>query len=168
MAQGQYNVLFLSNRNTARSIFAEAVMNRVAGKNFKGFSAGMHPAKEVDPLVLDVLRVARYPTEGLHPKSWQDFARADAPPLDFVFTLCDADAGEPVPHWPGRPVTADWRYPDPVKLQCEDWERRKELGAMLAGLERQLRAFIQLPFRSLDDISLRDRLRELGQGAEAN
>ena len=108
------------------------------------------------------------PREGLHPKSWQDFARADAPPLDFVFTLCDPDAGEPVPHWPGRPVTADWRYPDPVKLQCEDWERRKELGAMLAGLERQLRAFIQLPFRSLDDISLRDRLRELGQGAEAN
>jgi arsenate reductase len=73
-----------------------------------------------------------------------------------------------VPHWPGRPVTADWRYPDPARLQCEDWERRKELGAMLAGLVRQLRAFIQLPFRSLDDISLRAHLRELGQGADAN
>jgi arsenate reductase len=168
MTQCRYNVLFLSNRNTARSIFAEAVMNRVGGKNFKGFSAGMHPARELDPLVEDVLRVARYATEGLHPKSWQDFARADAPPLDFVFTLCDPDAGEPVPHWPGRPVTADWRYADPVRLKCEDWERRKELGAMLAGLERQLRAFIQLPFRSLDDISLRERLRELGQGVEAS
>jgi arsenate reductase len=85
-----------------------------------------------------------------------------------VFTLCDPDAGEPVPHWPGRPVTADWRYADPVRLKCEDWERRKELGAMLAGLERQLRAFIQLPFRSLDDISLRERLRELGQGVETS
>jgi len=97
----------------------------------------MHPARELDPLVEDVLRVARYPTEGLHPKSWQDFARADAPPLDFVFTLCDPDAGEPVPHWPGRPVTADWRYADPVRLKCEDWERCKELGAMLADRERR-------------------------------
>ena len=136
--------------------------------NFKGFSAGMHPAKELDPLVPEILRLAGYPTDGLHPKPWQDFARADAPPLDFVFTLCDPDAGEPVPHWPGRPVTADWRYAYPVRLKCEDWERRKELGAMLAGLERQLRAFIQLPFRSLDDISLRERLRELGQGVEAS
>jgi arsenate reductase len=120
MAQDRYNVLFLSNRNTARSIFAEAVMNRLGGQNFKGFSAGMHPAKELNPLVPEILRLARYPTDGLHPKSWQDFARADAPPLDFVFTLCDPDAGEPVPHWPGRPVTADWRYADPVRLKCED------------------------------------------------
>jgi arsenate reductase (thioredoxin) len=168
MPQGCYNVLFLSNRNTGRSIFAEAVMNRLGGQNFRGFSAGMQPADELGPLVRDILRVARYPTDGLFPKSWQDFARADAPPLDFVFTLCDPNAGEPVPHWPGRPVTADWRYPDPAKLSCEEWERRKELGAMLAGLERQLRAFIQLPFRSLDNISLRERLRELGQGAEAS
>jgi arsenate reductase len=109
-----------------------------------------------------------WPTDGLFPKSWQDFARADAPPLDFVFTLCDPNAGEPVPHWPGRPITAEWRYPDPQKLKCEDWERRKELGAMPAGLERQLRAFIQLPFPSLEDISLRERLRELGQDVEAN
>jgi arsenate reductase len=143
-------------------------MNRLGGQNFRGFSAGMQPADELDPLVRDILRVARYPADGLFPKSWQDFARADAPPLDFVFTLCDPNAGEPVPHWPGRPVTADWRYPDPAKLGCEEWERRKELGAMLAGLERQLRAFIQLPFRSLDNISLRERLRELGQGVEAS
>jgi arsenate reductase (thioredoxin) len=167
MPQGRYNVLFLSNRNTARSIFAEAVINRVGGQNFRGFSAGIRPAKELDPLVLDILRLARFPTDGLFPKSWEGFARADAPPLDFVFTLCDPNAGEPVPYWPGRPVTADWRYPDPAKLRGEEWERRKELGAMLAGLERQLRAFIQLPFRSLDDISLRERLRELGQGVEA-
>jgi arsenate reductase (thioredoxin) len=167
MPQGRYNVLFLSNRNTARSIFAEAVMNRLGGQNFRGFSAGMWPAQELEPLVPDILRLARYPTDGLFPKSWEDFARADAPPLDFVFTLCDPNAGEPLPHWPGRPVTADWRYPDPAKLGCEEWERRKELGAMLAGLERQLRAFIQLPFRSLDNIILRDRLRELGQGVEA-
>ena len=167
MSDGHYNVLFLSNRNTARSIFAEAVMNRIGGDKFRGFSAGMQPAAEFDPLVRDVLRVAQYPTEGLGPKHWQEFAGPDAPPLDFVFTLCDPAAGEPLPHWPGRPVTADWRYPDPEKLSGEPWERRKELAGMLAGLERQLRAFMMLPFRSLDEISLRDRLRELGQGVDA-
>jgi len=163
-----YNVLFLSNRNTARSIFAEAVMNRIGRKSFTGFSAGIRPANQLDPLVHDVLRVAKYPMDGLHPKPWKEFAGAAAPPLDFVFTLCDPAAGEPLPHWPGRPVTADWRYPNPERLKGEAWERRKELGAMLAGLERQLRAFIQLPFRSLDEISLRERLRELGQGVEAS
>jgi arsenate reductase len=167
MSEGQYNVLFLSNRNTARSIFAEAVMNRVGRGSFKGFSAGMRPAEELDPLVRDILRVAKYPTDGLRPKHWSEFASADAPPLDFVFTLCDPSAGEPLPRWPGRPITADWRYPDPEKLRGETWERRRELAAMLAGLERQLTTFMQLPFRSLDDISLRERLRELGQGVEA-
>jgi arsenate reductase (thioredoxin) len=168
MSIPHYNVLFLSNRNTARSIFAEAVMNRIGGESFTGFSAGMRPADELDPLVCDILRVAKFATDGLRPKHWKEFAGAAAPPLDFVFTLCDPTAGEPLPHWPGRPVTADWRYPDPEKLSGETWERRKELGAILAGLDRQLRTFIQLPFRSLDDISLRERLRELGQGVEAS
>jgi arsenate reductase len=167
MSDGHYNVLFLSNRNTARSIFAEAVLNRMGANKFQGFSAGMKPATEFDPLVRDVLRVAQYPTDGLHPKHWQEFAGPDAPPLDFVFTLCDPTAGEPLPHWPGRPVTADWRYRDPAKLGGEPWERRRELAAMLKELERQLRAFMMLPFRSLDEISLGDRLRELGQGVEA-
>ena len=164
MSQGHYNVLFLSNRNTARSIFAEAVMNRIGMGHFTGFSAGMQPADHLDQLVQDILRVAQYPTDGLHPKHWTLFVRPEAPALDFVFTLCDPAAGEPLPHWPGRPVTADWSYPDPERLGVESWELRKELAAMLAGLERQLRAFIQLPFRSLDDMSLRDQLRKLGPG----
>ncbi len=167
MPDGHYNILFLSNRNSARSIFAEAVTNRIGRGQFKGFSAGIRPVEKVDPLVLDILKVAQYPVEGLRPKPWQEFARADAPPLDFVFTLCDLVAGEPPPHWPARPITADWRYPDPERLEVADVERRKELGRMLAGLERQFRAFMQLPFRSLDQISLRARLAELGQGVEA-
>lgn len=167
VSDGHYNVLFLSNRNTARSIFAEVVMNRLGRKAFNGFSAGMQPVDQLDPMVCDILKVADYPLEGLRPKSWMEFARADAPPLDFVFTLCDPTSGEPVPHWPNRPVTADWRYPDPERLVGEEWMRRKQLGEMLAGLERQLRTFIQLPFKSLDEISLRERLRELGQGVEA-
>jgi arsenate reductase len=164
MSQGHYNVLFLSNRNTARSIFAEAVMNRIGHDNFTGFSAGMRPADQLDPLVRDILLVAQFPTDNLQPKHWSEFAKAEAPPLDFVFTLCDPEAGEPLPRWPGRPITADWSYPDPETLRGELWERRKELATMLAGLERHLMAFIRLPFRSLDEISLRDKLRELGQG----
>ena len=165
MADGHYNVLFLSHRNSARSIFAEAALNRMGHGHFSGFSAGLRPVSRLDELVLDVLRVAEYPTEGLHPKHWKEFAKPDAPPLDFVFTLCDLDAGEPQPKWPGRPVTGDWRYPDPVKLS-DPAERRTSLAATLGGLERQLLAFMQLPFRSLDEISLRERLQELGQGVD--
>jgi protein-tyrosine-phosphatase len=163
MPAGHYNILFLSNRNTVRSIFAEAVANRVGQGHFNGFSAGMNPANLLDPLAVDVLRVAQYSVDGLRPKHWQEFARADAPPLDFVFTLCDPVAGEPLAHWSGRPITADWRYPDPANLSDEKWERRKELAGILAGLERQFRAFIQLPFKSLDEISLQARLGELGE-----
>jgi len=164
MADGHYNVLFLSSRNTARSIFAEAVMNKIGREKFTGFSAGIRPADQLDPLVRDILQVAQYPTDGLHPKHWNEFAKFDAPPLDFVFTLFDPSTGEPLPHWPGRPVTADWHYPDPERLHGEIWERRKELAAMLAGFERRLMAFTQLPLRSLDEISLREKLRELCKG----
>ena len=112
MSDDLYNVLFLSNRNMARSIFAEAVTNWLGQKRFRGFSAGINPAEKIDPLVFDVLEAAQYSTDGLRPKHWEEFAKTDAPPLDFVFTLCDPMAGEPLPHWPGRPITADWRYPD--------------------------------------------------------
>jgi arsenate reductase (thioredoxin) len=123
-------------------------MNRIGRDNFTGFSAGMQPADQLDPLVREILLVAQYPTDDLQPKHWSEFAKADAPPLDFVFTLCDPKAGEPLPHWPGRPITADWSYPNPETLRGELWERRRELVAMLAGLERQLMAFIQLPAAS--------------------
>jgi arsenate reductase (thioredoxin) len=163
-----YNILFLSNKNTARSIFAEAVTNRLGRERFRGFSAGMKPAAELDRCVVDILRLSRYPTEGLRPKSWTDFITANAPRLDFVFTLCDLEAGEPPPHWPGRPITADWRYPDPDRVDGEDWERRKQLSETLAGLERQLGAFMFLSSQSLDGMSLRPRLDALRQGADAH
>jgi len=161
MAEHPFNVLYLSNRNSARSIFAEAVANLKGLGRFRGYSAGLKPAGEVDPLALDILRLSDYPTAGLRPKHWQEFSSADAPALDFVFTLCDLDAGEPMPHWPGLPITADWRYPDPERFNGEDWERRKALSETLAGLERQFSAFMQLPFRSLDQMSLRKQLDEL-------
>jgi arsenate reductase len=163
MANGHYNVLFLSHRNSARSIFAEAALNRMGHDHFTGYSAGLHPVRKLDDLVIDVLKVAEYPVEGLHPKHWKEFAKPDSPPLDFVFALCDLDAGESRPNWPGRPVTGDWRYPDPVVVD-DQMDRRSALAATLGGLERQLLAFMQLPFSSLDEISLRERLQELGQG----
>ena len=163
MTAGYYNILYLSNRNTTRSIFAEAVANGKGHGRFKGYSAGLNPASAVDPMALDILRLSDYPTEGLHPKHWSEFAGADAPPFDFVFTLCDPGAGEPLPHWPGRPVTADWHYPDPEKLGGEDWTRRKALSEILAGMERQFGAFMQLPFESLDAMSLRAQLDKLHQ-----
>jgi protein-tyrosine-phosphatase len=165
MAEKHYNVLFLSNRNTARSIIAEAVMNRIGRGNFSGFSAGMQPGERIDPLVLEILDRTQYPREGLHPKHWTEFTQAGAPALDFVFTLCDPAAGEQLPRWPGRPVTADWHYPEPEILTGATLERRKELTAILRGLERQLLAFMQLPFEKLDAISLRERLRDMGRAA---
>jgi protein-tyrosine-phosphatase len=161
MTEHPFNLLFLSSRNTTRSILAEAVANRKGRGRFKAYSAGLKPAGKLDPMALDILRLSDYPTEGLHPKHWKEFAGPDAPPLDFVFTLCDPDAGEPVPHWPNRPVTADWRYPDPETLHGEEWERRKALSDILAGLERQFGAFMQLPFGSLDQMSLRGELERL-------
>jgi arsenate reductase len=162
MSKGHYNVLFLSNRNTVRSIIAEAVMNRIGRGDFTAFSAGMQVAYRVEPLVLDVLQGEQYSAAGLHPKHWTEFTRPEAPALDFVFTLCDPAAGEQLPHWPGRPVTADWYYPEPRTLSDQAWKRRRELTAILRGLERQLLAFIQLRFEKLDEISLRERLTEIG------
>jgi protein-tyrosine-phosphatase len=167
MAEKTYKIMFLSNRNTARSILAEAVANRKGGGRFKAYSAGLAPAAEVDPLVLDILKLSGYPTEGLHPKSWQEFAGTDSPQLDFVFTLCDVEAGERLPHWPSRPITADWRYPAPANLGREEWERRKGLSDILAGLERQFAAFIMLPFASLDRMSLRAPANRTASTGEA-
>jgi len=120
----------------------------------------MQPADQVDPLVLEVLQDAEYSTTGLRPKHWTEFAQAGAPAPDFVFTLCNPEAREP-PHWPGRPVTGDWYYPEANRSR-ETWGRRKELTGILRGLERQLLAFMQLPFEKLDEISLSEQLRDMG------
>lgn len=167
MAKRHFNLLFLSRKNAARSIFAEAVANRLGRGNFTAFSAGIAPVPAIDPMVLDILQLSQYPTAGLCTKSWQEFAAPDAPKLDFVFTLCDLDAREPVPRWPGLPVTADWRYPDPDVGHQDGWQRRKELSLTLRGLERQLGALMLLPFESLDHISLRESIDKLREHHEA-
>jgi arsenate reductase len=162
MSDATFTILFLSRHNAARSILAEAVANHKGRGRFRAFSAGSEPASEIDPLVLDVLRLADYPTDGLHPKHWKDFTGPGAPALDFVFALCDHEAGEDRPPWPSQEVTADWRYPDPIAVtEGEAWERRKAVGETLVALERQFSVFSQLPPESLAAKSLRAEQRAL-------
>lgn len=155
MAEPVFNVLFLSRRNSARGLLAEAVVNQKGAGRFRAFSAGVEPDADIDPFALDILRLSGYPTEGLHPKHWKEFTGPDAVPLDFVFQLSDHRTSEDAPVLPGKPVSADWHYPDPTAVGGEEWERRKSLSDILGALERQFSAFSQLPVEALEEKSLR-------------
>ena len=130
-----YSVLFLSRRNSARSLMAEAVLGRHGAGRFRPFSAGVTPSPEIDPMALDVLRQRDYPTDGLRPKHWHELTGRDGPVLDFVFTMSDTAAGESLPEWRGRPSTANWLYPDPIKAEGTEWERRRAFALILAGAD---------------------------------
>jgi protein-tyrosine-phosphatase len=158
-----YSVLFLSQRNSARSVMAEAIVNRHGQGRFRGFSAGVRPGRAIEPSTLEVLAVAGYPTEGLRPRHYAEFAAQRAPDLNFVFTLSDTAAGEPMPQWPGQPVTAHWPCQDPVLVVGEAWEQLRAYGEVLAALERRLRIFMSLPFTSLDRMSLQGKIEEIGR-----
>lgn len=159
MAEPVFNVLFLSRRNSARGLLAEAVVNQKGAGRFRAYSAGVEPDAEIDPVALDVLRLSGYTTEGLRPKHWKEFAGPDAVPLDFVFQLSDHETKEKVPGLPGNPLSADWHYPDPAAVCGEEWERRKSLSEILGALERQFSAFSQLPTEALEEKSLRSEPR---------
>jgi protein-tyrosine-phosphatase len=147
---------------------AEAIVNRHGQGRFRGFSAGVRPGSALEPFTLDALATAGYSTTDLRPRHYLEFAGQGAADLDFVFTLSDTAAGEPMPEWPGRPVTAHWPCEDPVLVSGEDWERRRAFGLVLAGLERRLRIFMSLPFPSLDRLSLKGRIEEIGRGQGAD
>jgi arsenate reductase (thioredoxin) len=168
MVDKLYTVLFLSQRNSARSVMAEAIVNRHGQGRFRGFSAGVRPGATLEAFALEVLATAGYPTDGLRPRHYLEFAAHGAADLDFVFTLSDTAAGEPMPEWPGRPVTAHWPCEDPILVAGEEWERRRAFGLVLAGLERRLRIFMSLPFPSLDRLSLKGRIEEIGRGQGAS
>ena len=157
-----YNVLFISRRNSARSLMAEAVVNRHGGNNFRAFSAGVEPAGEIDPVAVDVLAQGGYSTQGLRPKHWREFNHPGAPPFDFVFTLSATASREAFPDWPGKPASSHWRYPDPLRAGGDQWQRKREYGRTLKALERQMRIFMLLSFAQLDRIALQRRLDELG------
>lgn len=165
MSHRPYNVLFLCTGNSARSILAEAALNHMPGSRskFVGFSAGSQPKGAPNPYAIELLERSGIPTDGLRSKSWDEFARADAPALDFIFTVCDQAAGEQCPYWPGKPMTAHWGMPDPAAVTGSPEEIRKAFSETLATLRRRIAIFASLPFAALDQMATQQRLRDIGQ-----
>ncbi|MCR6632984.1 MAG: arsenate reductase ArsC [Magnetospirillum sp.] len=163
MSEKTYNVLFLCTGNSARSIMAEAILNRDLSGKFRAFSAGSHPKGHVDPTVLSLLKKTNYPTEGLRSKSWEEFAKPGAPELDFVFTVCDNAAGEVCPVWPGQPMTAHWGVPDPAEFTGSETEKAAFCGEVMRMLYNRINIFAALPIRSLDKLSLQKHLDDIGR-----
>jgi len=160
-----FNVLFLCTGNSARSILAEGIMNHLppaAGK-FRAYSAGSHPKGDVNPFALELLEQQRIPTSDLRSKSWEEFARPDAPAMDFVFTVCDDAAAEVCPTWPGQPMTAHWGLPDPAAMTGSDEEKRKAFLSAFVLLRRRIELFASLPMDKLGGLALREQLTRIGQ-----
>ena len=158
-----YNVLFLCTGNSARSILAEAILNREGAGCFRAFSAGSFPKGEVHPAALKLLEELGYPTEGYRSKSWDEFAEG-APPLDFVFTVCDNAAGEVCPIWPGQPVTAHWGIEDPAAVEGD--RQPQAFRNAYHALQRRIQLFLALPLESIDGLSLQAKLREIGRNGD--
>lgn len=162
-----YNVLFLCTGNSARSILAEAILNKDGRGRFHAFSAGSQPKGRVNPNALDLLRTSGYDIAQLRSKTWAEFARADAPNLDFVFTVCDNAAGESCPLWPGQPVTAHWGIPDPAAVTGSDAEIALAFKDAYRMLKRRIDQFLALPLAKLDRLVITTRLKEIGRGEGA-
>ena len=158
-----FNVLFLCTRNSARSIMAEVIANYVGQGKFKGFSAGIQPASAPNPLALATLQRMHLPTDGLHSKNWDAFAKPGAPVMDFVITVCDNAAGEVCPVWPGQPMTAHWGVEDPGEFQGSDEEKRREFVRVANVLKRRIELFTSLPVEKLDRLSLQRQLTGIGK-----
>ncbi|MDX2309290.1 MAG: arsenate reductase ArsC [Hyphomicrobium sp.] len=167
MSEKIYNVLFLCTHNSARSVIAECILNSLGttiGKGrFRGLSAGSHPRGAVNPYALDLLNALNYDTSQLRSKSWDEFAAPGAPPLDFVFTVCDDAAGEVCPYWPGQPMTAHWGLPDPSVAQGSEAEKRAAFAETHRMLYQRIGIFLSLPFDALDRLTLQKRLDDIGR-----
>jgi arsenate reductase (thioredoxin) len=163
MSDRIYNVLFLCTGNTARSILAESILRKDGRRHFRAFSAGSQPKGTVNPFAIKVLNSLDYPTGDLRSKSWEEFASADAPVMDFVFTVCDNAAGESCPLWPGQPMTAHWGIEDPAAVEGTDIEKEAAFVAALRYLRNRIAAFTSLPLQSIDRLSLGTKLRDIGR-----
>lgn len=157
-----FNVLFLCTGNSARSIFAEAILNKDGAGRFRAFSAGSTPKGEVHPLTLKTLEHLGYPTDGLRSKNWDEFAVAGAPQMDFVFTVCDNAAGEACPVWPGQPMTGHWGIEDPAAVEGTPLEKEAAFATAMRLMKNRISLFTALPVESLDRASLRAKLIEIG------
>jgi arsenate reductase len=162
-----YNVLFLCTGNSARSILAEAILNKIGKGKFVGYSAGSHPKGTVNPHALALLERLGHPADGLRSKSWNEFAAGGAPALDFVFTVCDNAANEVCPVWPGQPMTAHWGVPDPATREGTDAEVAAAFRDAYHQLHRRIELFANLPVRSLDRMSLKKHLDAIGMTSDA-
>jgi arsenate reductase len=158
-----FNVLFLCTGNSARSILAESLLNHWGQGRFQGFSAGSFPKGAIHPCAVKLLHSFELPTERLHSKSWNEFAKPGAPVMDFVFTVCDQAAGEICPVWPGQPITAHWGMPDPAAVDRSDIEQWQAFRDTFRSLENRIKVFTALPFASLDRISLARRAEAIGR-----
>ena len=163
MSEQPYNVLFLCTGNSARSIMAEALIEHWGGGRFRGFSAGSRPRGSVHPIALEMLAHMQLPTQNLRSKGWDEFAAADAPRLDFVFTVCDNAAGEACPVWPGQPMTAHWGIEDPAAASGSNAEKWLAFRKAFQELEARIKAFTRLPIRSLDRVKLQQQLDAIGK-----
>jgi arsenate reductase len=168
MSDKPINVLFLCTGNSARSIIAESLLNQWGRGRFVGYSAGSFPKGEVHPLALELLANMKVPAAGLRSKRWDEFAAPGAPHMDFVFTVCDAAAGEVCPVWPGQPMTAHWGIPDPAAVTGTERERRAAFRTAFSELDSRIKIFTSLPMRSLDRIRLQERLDAIGRSKLAD
>jgi arsenate reductase len=158
-----YNVLFLCTGNSARSIIAEALLNKLGRGRFRAFSAGSFPKGEVNPHALTIAENLGFAPSEFRSKSWDEFAGPGGPPLDFVFTVCDDAAGEVCPIWPGQPMTAHWGIPDPAALAGTETTKALAFAEACRQLRNRINLFVELPLQSLDRTSLQDRVREIGR-----
>ena len=162
MSDRPFNALFLCTGNSARSIIAEAILNKLGQGKFRAYSAGSQPKGRVNPNTIQLLRGLGYDTSSFRSKSWSEFAKPGAPPLDFVFTVCDNAAGEACPVWPGQPMTAHWGVPDPAEARGSEAEIALAFKDAYRMLFQRIGIFTALPIRGLDKLSLQNKLREIG------
>ncbi len=160
--QGRYNVLFLCTGNSARSIMAEAILNRKGRPNFTAYSAGSHPSGRVRPEALKQLELAGLPTDGLRSKDWTEFAQPGAPKMNFVFTVCDNAAKEVCPVWPGQPMTAHWGIPDPASVAGAPEQIEKAFREAFVILDRRISLLLCLPLASLDTLAIKKDVDRIG------
>ncbi|MFN3292003.1 MAG: metalloregulator ArsR/SmtB family transcription factor [Gemmobacter sp.] len=164
---GEFDVLFICSGNSARSIFAEALLRDLGGGRFHAHSAGTRPGSNLNPFALEVLQRNGHDTAGLRSKHVSEFQQPDSPAMDFVFTVCDTAAAEECPPWPGQPITGHWGLPDPVKATGTDAEKALVFAQTYAALRRRIAAFVALPFDSLNRLSLQSRIDAIGADAPA-
>lgn len=163
MTDRTYNVLFLCTGNSARSIMAEAFANELGQGRFRAYSAGSRPTGEVNTFALEEISARGALAEGARSKSWDEFALPGAPPLDFVFTVCDNAAGEVCPHWPGQPMTAHWGIEDPAAVEGSDLDKRRAFAQAVGFLRRRIALFLSLPLTAIDSLTLQHRLDDIGR-----